>query len=253
MKSIYDIIVLSPHLDDAALSCGGYLSLSTQNGKQVLIVTLMAGDPPKVAFSEFASQMHDRWELAAQIVEQRRNEDKQASHVLGADFHHENIPDAIYRFDPHTGEHFYTSDELLFGTINSVDYETTKESLYSIIQNLPKHDQLLVPLTVGNHVDHQLVRTAIEATYSGNITYYEDYPYAREENAVDTVIANDRLTLEYQTISLTEQQLKSKGESIAQFKSQISSFFNDRSDIDKQIKAYASRVGGERFWNLSHE
>ncbi|MEM7330826.1 MAG: PIG-L family deacetylase [Chloroflexota bacterium] len=248
MNAFYDIIVLSPHLDDAALSCGGFLYSSTQQGKTALVVTLMSGEPPKGPFSAFASRMHARWDLAAQIVAQRKQEDIEACQVLGTDYYHATIPDAIYRFDQATGSHFYTSNELLFGKINLKDAELVIEKLFKIIQALPKHAQLLAPLTVGNHVDHQLVRTAVEQGYSGQVIYYEDYPYARESNAVDTVIANDRFKLEHHNIALTNKQLEIKGESIAKFKSQISSFFNDRSDIDTKLKAYASRVGGERQW-----
>lgn len=248
MNKHYNTIVLSPHLDDAALSCGGLIFEHTQQGKTVLVVTFMAGHPPQKPFSEFAQQMHSRWELAAQIVQERRDEDKISNHILGADYYHCDIPDAIYRDDPNDGNYFYTSDETLFGHVAAGDSKQTIPQIRQILSDLPTYEQLLVPLTVGNHVDHQLVRTAVEQQTTHSLLYYEDYPYARTSGAVESVIANDRLNWEYQTVTLSEMALKSKGESIAAFKSQMSTFFNGRAHIDVEIQAYASKVGGERYW-----
>ena len=65
MRTHYDAIYLAPHLDDAALSCGGQIYQLTAVGKQVLIVTIIAGDPPQnVVYSDFARELHERWELA---------------------------------------------------------------------------------------------------------------------------------------------------------------------------------------------
>ncbi len=39
-------LFLSPHPDDAVLSCGGLIHQLTQKGEPVTILTVMAGDPP---------------------------------------------------------------------------------------------------------------------------------------------------------------------------------------------------------------
>jgi len=39
-------IYLSPHLDDAVLSCGGIIWQQVQSGHQVEIWTICAADPP---------------------------------------------------------------------------------------------------------------------------------------------------------------------------------------------------------------
>lgn len=246
-----DTVILSPHLDDAALSCGGSIYQQTEAGKRVLVVTFMAGDPPERPLSPYAQMHHTRWELASDVVERRRREDGVANNILGADYYHASIPDAIYRFNKETGDYFYTADNELFGKVHPTDAEQVLPLILTVLDQLPTTQTTLVPLTVGNHVDHQLVRTAVEQHPRKNLIYYEDYPYAREADAVESVIANDRLTLEYETESLSEKALQAKGESIAAFESQISSFFNGRSDIDAQINAYASKVGGERYWRAT--
>lgn len=247
MLKKYDTIILSPHLDDAALSCGGLCIQQTENHQRVLIVTFMAGDPPQSPFSSFAQQIHTRWELANQIVTQRRHEDRAACRLMGADFFHGDIPDAIYR---HAGDlaYFYTSNQQLFGQVHQVDAANTITKLMRLMARLPPADQLIAPLTVGNHVDHQLVRQAAENYFGEVLLYYEDFPYVQTADALLTVIGNDRLNWKDETVRLNEDTLSKKAEAIAAFASQISTFFSNRADIDIQIKAYAEKVGGERYW-----
>ena len=59
----YAALYLSPHLDDAALSCGGQIAQATRQGRRVLIVTVMAGDPPMEAGNDYIVSLHARWEL----------------------------------------------------------------------------------------------------------------------------------------------------------------------------------------------
>ena len=49
----YDTIFLAPHLDDVVLSCGGQIFLETEAGNSVLVVTIMAGDPPQRTLTTF--------------------------------------------------------------------------------------------------------------------------------------------------------------------------------------------------------
>jgi LmbE family N-acetylglucosaminyl deacetylase len=108
MHTRYDAIYLSPHLDDAALSCGGQIYRLAKEGRHVLIVTLMAGDPPPDGvLSDFARSLHGRWELAESAEAARRREDEAAGQILGAEILHWPIPDCIYRAHPHTGEPLY--------------------------------------------------------------------------------------------------------------------------------------------------
>src|SRR5258705_8534487 len=73
----YDHIYLSPHLDDAALSCGGAIARHANAGARVLVVTLCtAAPPPAGPFSDFANAVHQSWGLAsAEVVRARLRED----------------------------------------------------------------------------------------------------------------------------------------------------------------------------------
>jgi LmbE family N-acetylglucosaminyl deacetylase len=78
-----EIAVLSPHLDDAALSLGGSIAQATRNGNTVCVVTVFAYDPAQVgppmewdAACGFTS--------AQEAARVRREEDVRACRILGA-------------------------------------------------------------------------------------------------------------------------------------------------------------------------
>ena len=99
----YAAIYLAPHLDDAALSCGGQIARRTRAGERILIVTVMAGDPPTDVENDYIRSLHARWDLERDAAAQRRAEDSAACRILGADHLHWPIADCIYRLDPATG------------------------------------------------------------------------------------------------------------------------------------------------------
>ncbi|MBK8430550.1 MAG: PIG-L family deacetylase [Chloroflexi bacterium] len=124
----YHALYLSPHLDDAVLSCGGQIAQQTAAGLPVLIVTLMAGDPPARPLSAFAQKLHDRWQLdAATAVAARRAEDTAACDLLRADLQHWDIPDCIYRADPATGTALYNDGGAIFGSVHPADKQLAAE------------------------------------------------------------------------------------------------------------------------------
>ena len=69
-------IFISPHLDDVALSCGGLVWRLAQEGQQVSIWTVLAGDPPDEDYSEFARINHQRWGISGvEAIAMRREEE----------------------------------------------------------------------------------------------------------------------------------------------------------------------------------
>jgi LmbE family N-acetylglucosaminyl deacetylase len=246
MHTQYDAIYLSPHLDDAALSCGGQIFQRTQAGETILILTIMAGDPPNSTFSEFARELHERWELASDMVAARRAEDIRACHILGADYVHWDIPDCIYRADAVTGEPFYPVWEKVIDSIHQQEEKLMQQLAEQFVQ-LPAALHILGPLGVGNHVDHQIVRRAAEQCWGSKLFYYEDYPYVQTNEAWQDAIGQEANWHTTQ-IPLSAAGLAAKAEAIMAFGSQISTFFNGRNDLEQQLSHYAQRVGGERIW-----
>ncbi len=242
-------LYLSPHLDDAVLSCGGLIHAQVRAGQPVVVVTLCAGQPGAGPGSAFAQSLHARWgTVAAEAVSDRQAEDRAALARLGAAGRHLAVPDCIYRTHPLTGQALYASEEALWGPLDPAEESLVQQcaaTLGEILRRYPG-SQFYAPLGLGQHVDHQLARRA--AALTGAVSaYYEDYPYAdREAN----LSPNSRVTgaetqgLSPELLPLTAADLGIQSRAVAAYTSQLSTFWASPAEIEPSLRAYASRVGG---------
>ena len=242
-------IYLSPHLDDAVLSCGGQIAGQTRAGERVTVVTAFAGDPPS-PLSIFAGLLHERWGLGDDAPAARRAEDRAALALLGAVPLHWELPDCIYRTAP-DGTPLYPDPAALWGPLQAAD-GSLADGLARRIATLPETATLWAPLGAGGHVDHCLLRRAAEA--AGRPLYcYEEYPYAETPQMVERALGDGpwmpRLTF------LDEEALAAKIAAAACYRSQISTFWADVDDMAARIRAYALQVGegrpAERAWRVT--
>lgn len=230
------------------LSCGGCIWQQVHAGEQVLVVTVFAGSPGPL-LSGFAAEMHRRWQLPADAPAMRREEDSAALALLGAHFQHWPYTDCIYRQAP-DGSFPYSSEEALFGELHPAEEGLVAELSERILALPLAHDGLLyVPLGVGNHVDHRIVRRAAES--SGHpVQYYEDYPYAEKEQALLAVLTGRlwRAVL----CPLSEQALEAKIAAFACYNSQLGLLGVGIAEAAARIREFARRTGGdvpaERYW-----
>jgi LmbE family N-acetylglucosaminyl deacetylase len=247
MPTHFSAIYLSPHLDDVTLSCGAQIYDLTQAGADVLIVTVMAGDPPQ-AVSDYAQSLHDRWELLADASAARRAEDLDACRILGAETLHMTVPDCIYRVDPATGAPLYLSDDDIFGDVAPAE-DYLIEQIAAFLAALPPAGRIFVPLTIGHHVDHLLVRAAAERIFGDNLRYYEDYPYAQETAKRERALSAEAQPLTPSVIPVSQEARRAKIEAILAYRSQLSTFWTDNADLERQVFGYMDEVGGERLWS----
>ncbi len=242
----YRRVVLSPHLDDAALSCGGAIHKWTAAGEPVLVITLMAGDPPAGEFSPFAHYQHASWGLPPrEAYAARRAEDLAAMRVLGAEYLQLDFLDCIYRRGP--AGWFYQSDEEIFGAVHPAD-EPLADRLTAALQKLESlaaGATVYAPLGVGNHVDHQLVRRAAEAWRGRGLCYYEDYPYAE---TADLRPASAVRGLSPCTVPLTEADLDAKVEAIGCYVSQIPMLFGTLMQMEISVRLFSQVLS--KMWAI---
>ena len=250
---------LSPHLDDAVFSCGGQIAQLVHAGQVVRVVTVFAGDmPANAAASPFVEELHTRWGLGLNPSAGRRAEDRAALGILGARVTHLRFPDCVYRLG-RMGAPLYTRRDAIFGTVAKVERPLIDEVVRALKRlRVPRDARVILPLTAGHHVDHQIVRAAGEqwckmqsAECRIQIAYYEDYPYAERPDEVTAALDQDALKSEL--VELDEDALAAKVAAIACYRSQISSFFADEAEMATRVRAYAEVVGGgqpaERLWH----
>ena len=69
------LLFISPHMDDAVLSCGGYIGKLTAYGYPVMVLTLFCGSP-EGPLSPLAEALHAEWRLPKDAPAVRREEDR---------------------------------------------------------------------------------------------------------------------------------------------------------------------------------
>jgi LmbE family N-acetylglucosaminyl deacetylase len=248
-------LYLSPHPDDVVLSCGGAIWQQIQRGESVAVVTVFADSPsPSLPLSDFAQLLHDRWQASAALGDfadppaVRRAEDVRAFEVLDPRIVLAQFPltDCIYRTRPYLDIPLYASEAAIFGELRSADPAREKLAIIP-----PPEESTIVysPLAIGNHVDHQLVRSVVEGwgIDAGRVRFYEDYPHVVIRSNLEKIVGQHDGWVSVVT-PLEEAALQAKINAAAQHHSQISTFWNSVEAMDKALRSYAVEVGGERLW-----
>jgi LmbE family N-acetylglucosaminyl deacetylase len=255
----YRHIYLSPHLDDAVLSCGGSIGLQTSCGLKALVITAFAGVPPADQQpGNFASQMHQEMGLPVSLdeaVKARRREDKEALSTLNADTFWLDYFDAIYRGNPPS----YQNNQALFGQIDQNDYALDEQLgafLLEVYHRAPQAT-FYVPLGIGHHVDHQLCCSAGDrlAQQDANVKFYEDFPYVATPGALETR-RRELGSLEEELVEVSGS-LRLKEDAIIGYKSQIPHLFGTPDKMQRSLEDYMGSLRRtypgitiERFWQF---
>jgi LmbE family N-acetylglucosaminyl deacetylase len=142
-----DVVVLSPHLDDAALSIGGLIARIAASGRSVAVWTVFTKGPPLETIPPDRRVFGD--------YDARRAEDLRAMEILGADHRWLDCEERIWREPPlaKTMEIFRTPPAL-------EDFAYLGVLRATIGQLLDDDVTVYAPLGVGHHVDHVEVAVA---------------------------------------------------------------------------------------------
>ena len=203
------LIVLSPHLDDALLSCGALMMHAVEH-TSVTVVTLFTegGEPPYTLSAR--RYLHLMGARSARVLyQQRRIEDQKALESSGVKWVHIGLTEALFRRRPRPRldtcslrarllpelVHVYPTYRLhvTAGRVAPADAHIMRD-VCNIVQSLVASGPniLLAPLGVGGHVDHVLVRSAAECSGSP-VVYYSDVPYNHRHAVHDAFIRRNNL------------------------------------------------------------
>ena len=242
-------IYLSPHLDDAVLSAGGLIYEQTQSGLPVEIWTFMCGYPagPAGEVSPFAQSLHEQWEFssAEEATRLRRQEDKTAAAIVGANVIHFDFLDCIYRRGP-DGEWLYEDISI---PPRPEDGELPSQIAEAISKRLQSEDVLVCQLSVGSHVDHVLVRQGAELL-EYPLRYDIDVPYIFYK---PEELGPKSAGMEESVYSITEAGLNRWKEAALAYKSQIGVLgdaFNTPEKAQESIQAYLAGQNGIRLFQI---
>jgi len=254
------VVFLSPHMDDVVLSCGGTIHCLNRLKVPVEIITAFAGSPTG-ELSPLAKWMHTAWELPYNAPVYRREEDRKATASLGARATYLPFRGSIYRRHPQSQQLLYTSKAHIF----SGDWGQESCLLSALAKALQcqlmerSWKLLFAPLGVGRHIDHMLIRAAVESAFteSERIVFYEDFPYVQKPGALDVALARFKLPCVHQSVvMLTEEDVQAKERAVRFYVSQSKEVAREIGISIDEIREYAALVGeteaapfGERYWS----
>ena len=182
-------LVLSPHLDDAAFSCGGVMAQWADAGWRVVLATAFTRTVLPATGFALACQLDKGLAADVDYMALRRAEDRAAADILGvSDLRWLDLPEA-----PHRG---YRSAPELFGAVH--DDDDVWQTLAALIRGLVSEYRpqvVLAPQGLGNHVDHQqTIRALSHAAIDVPLAFYRDTPYAiRDREALSNVTVSETI------------------------------------------------------------
>lgn len=164
-------VFISPHPDDIAYSCFASLVNPPADPKSTLIITVF--NLSLTALDGFGESRS-----AEEITQVRRKEDLLFASTIGCNLQFLEFPDTSIRFAKQYPVERISRKDKTFSNV--------KKSLSDIIVPLLGKVPIYVPLGIGGHPDHCIVRDAVKdiihespVQHSPNfLLFYEDLPYA---------------------------------------------------------------------------
>ena len=147
------ICIVSPHLDDAILSCGILMQRNKALGNEVVSLNIFT---------------------AGTDAESRRKEEQLAEQEIGAQ------PFFLDELDAPDRNALYKSDvKLFFGPLEDIpeQYLSKIEHIISDFLSAHKIDVAYFPLAAGTHIDHRIAYTVGRRIKNIPVKFYEDRPY----------------------------------------------------------------------------
>jgi LmbE family N-acetylglucosaminyl deacetylase len=250
-------LFVSPHLDDAALSCGGVMAaIDRHGGRAVQMSVFTADEPAAESLSPLAMELHRRWGLS-RVVAARRQEDLHAAAILGSASVHLGFHEAIYRSD---GEPPGQPRCRSYGDLFSAPTDGDRLLADKIGGELRKHIQaqhptfIYCPAGIGQQIDHVIVRMAAEQAVAevgaGGFLLYEEMPYSTKSRGAPALRALQETAIPV-TWELTEEDWERKLAAIRAYRSQLPTLWRDRDwcwALEEHAQAVTNGKLGERTW-----
>ncbi|VVB86395.1 GlcNAc-PI de-N-acetylase [uncultured archaeon] len=244
-------IYLSPHYDDAILSCGGLIYAQCRAGERVGILTLCTSLPDHVPESALARQYLAAWSKSGDGMANRRVENATVLSNWGVQNWECSTPDAIFRTGG--GTSYYQSRADLFCEPHIDDAAFLLPVWEEWLQQLADKEKnilLYAPLGVGGHVDHELARRLGQrmGQTGWKVCFYEDYPYVELES--DGVKVAQAKFESYKWTSRTVSiDVQAKIDALRAYHTQIGPVFGCDNDLVRRVKNFTADTACDiNYW-----
>lgn len=235
-------LVLSPHLDDAAFSCGGTVAQLADAGWRCVMATAFTATVLPATGFALACQLDKGLGPEVDYMALRREEDRAAAAILRvADLRWLDLPEA-----PHRG---YESAAALFGAMreNDTAWRPLADRIGASMEET-RPDLVLAPQGLGGHVDHRQMIRAVRHAAPDCVAFYRDTPYALRD--ADAVPDGMQPGLQECAVGIADG-LERKIAASCAYRSQIGFQFGGPAPLAAAVREFAVREGrgrpAERF------
>lgn len=212
-------LFVSPHLDDAILSCGALIARLSRTNPVVVATVFSSCSAPPHTLSGRSFLRQCAQADAASLFAERRREDGAVLARAGARHVHLGFTDALFRIRDDTADrrvrwasgrrHVYPTHRLHIGhgRVSSHDQPTIRRA-HAAVDTLARDTSAgyaFFPMAVGRHVDHVITRS-IGVGYAGPRIFYADFPYLLSCRPDPVFLAEHHLSEEQCTQGLDEKQ-----------------------------------------------
>ncbi len=229
-------LLLSPHLDDVAFSCGGVAAILAASGWQVVIATVFSRSVHPASGFALACQRDKGLPDEVDYMAVRRQEDLDACQCLGARQMLLDLPEA-----PNRG---YESAAALFAPPRAEDAIAALLALQltQLIGAL-RPSFVLAPQGCGGHVDHLQVITALVDVRPGWLAlgFYRDTPYVIRDPAASPDPRLRQVARHPAAIALDAAARTRKQAAVACYRTQLGFQFGGAAAASVAIEALMTR------------
>ncbi|HXT63753.1 MAG TPA: glycosyltransferase [Pyrinomonadaceae bacterium] len=240
-------VFFSPHADDVVLSCGGTIEALLKENKRVQVITVF-GPQDGPAHSAFARHIHRKWRIDTGARIRRMQEDAEALRALGVNEHaHLDFVEAPERCSG-DGTMLYATYDEMRGKPAAAD-EALIEQIFqkAITSDFGAGAILYFPLSLGQHVDHQILYLLGSRLLAAGkrVRFYEDYPYAENFEC-------DAHKLNWLP-NVVPVPLEGKLRALAAYQSQLPGLGGSLRRAAQRVRRFSKRLDrspAERNWEL---
>ncbi len=224
-------LFLSPHLDDAALSCGGVAARLASQGWRVTFATLFTASVPNPQGLALHEQTSKGIPPHVDYMALRRREDVEAARHLGVSrVVHLPLPEAAHRG--------YQSPDALLGGI--LPYDEIDQPLADHLRRLAgeeRPDLILAPQAIGGQIDHRMTLRAIQlARLPGVHAFWRDVPYVMRRTSGR---AQEMPDAPWEVAVEVTDFLRRRVQACAAYRSQLGHLFGGEARMAETLVGYA--------------
>jgi len=226
IKEKKDCVIISPHFDDAVLSCGGLLEqLAGKTNITIANVFTAAHDKPyTLSAKQFLKASGNI--TALDLYKEREKEDKAVLSQFPVKVINLGLQEALFRrrkqqsflgkFLPEFDHVYPTYRWHIVKRIAKDDYAVSElKKKLKIFKN--KKRLIFAPYGIGEHVDHAIVRKVCEDLFD-TVLFYSDFPYNRRLDTYGNPINNGK-------VYRLDPDIRKKTKLIKTYKTQFSGLF----------------------------